>query len=227
MAQHEVEKFKLRTRWLHWIIVAAAFTLALTGLFLYVPQFGSVAQDSYTRIIHRVAAVVFVAAPLLYFLIAPKPSLSFLKKVFTWGKDDVEWLKAAPDYYFGGEESKMPPQPEMNSGQKLFALVAVVSFIGFLITGILMWVYKGTISSSAFEASAFVHDVCFIIGGSMTLVHIYLGAIHPRMTEALRSMIGGKVSVEYAKSHHGKWYAEIAGEEEEAGEEILSSEGEE
>ena len=227
MAQHEVEKFKLHTRWLHWIIVAAAFTLALTGLFLYVPQFGSVAQDSYTRIIHRVAAVVFVAAPVLYFLIAPKPSLSFLKKVFTWGKDDLEWTKAAPDYYFGGEESKMPPQPDMNTGQKLFALVAVASFIGFLITGVLMWVYKGTISAEAFQASVFVHDVCFIVGGSMTLLHIYLGAIHPRMTESLRSMIGGKVSVEYAKTHHGKWYAEIAGEEEaeeEAGEETPSGE---
>jgi len=223
MSEHEVEKFKLRTRWLHWVVVMAAFTLALTGLFLYVPQMGAAAQDSYTRIIHRIAAVVFVGAPVLYLLIAPAASLSWLKKVFTWGKDDLEWLEAAPDYYFGGEESKMPPQPEMNTGQKLFALVAVVCFIGFLATGILMWVYKGTISAEAFGASAFIHDVCFIAGGSMTLLHLYLGAIHPRMTESLRSMITGKVSTEYAKSHHGKWYAEVTGEE--ATEEIPSAEG--
>lgn len=216
MSQHEVEKFKPRSRWLHWVVVMAAFTLAITGLFLYVPQMGAAAQDGYTRIIHRVAAVVFVGAPVLYFLVAPKVSLSFLKKVFSWGKDDLEWLEAAPDYYFGGEESKMPPQPEMNTGQKLFALVSVVCFVGFLVTGILMWVFKGSISPGGFEASVFLHDVFFIVGGAMLLLHIYLGAIHPRMSEALRSMITGKVSAEYAKSHHGKWYAEVAGEEEAA-----------
>ena len=54
MPHHEVEKFKARTRWLHWVVTLAALTLGLTGLFLYVPQFGGVAQDSYTRIIHRI-----------------------------------------------------------------------------------------------------------------------------------------------------------------------------
>jgi formate dehydrogenase subunit gamma len=39
---------------------------------------------------------------------------------------------------------------------------------------------------------------------------LYLGAIHPRMTESLKSMLKGKVSEEYAKSHHGKWYEEIS-----------------
>lgn len=37
-----------------------------------------------------------------------------------------------------------------------------------------------------------------------------LGTIHPRMSESLRSMITGKVSEEYAKSHYGKWYEEIS-----------------
>jgi len=224
MTAQEIEKFKLRTRWLHWVVVLSAFGLAITGLFLYVPQMGVVAQDSYTRIIHRVFAVIFVGAPILYFLVAPTMSLAFIKKVFTWGKDDLEWLQAAPDYYFGGDESKMPPQPEMNSGQKLFALIAVLCFVGFLVTGILMWVYKGSISAGAFEASVFIHDLCFIVGGAMTLVHLYLGAIHPRMTESLRSMIGGKVSTEYAKSHHGKWYAEVMGEKASGAEETPGAE---
>ena len=53
-----------------------------------------------------------------------------------------------------------------------------------------------------------------IVGGSMALLHLYLGAIHPRMTESLKSMITGKVSAEYAKSHHAKWYSEITEAEE-------------
>jgi formate dehydrogenase subunit gamma len=193
------------------MVVIAALTLGLTGLFLYVPQLGPVAQDSVTRVIHRIAAVFFVAAPLLYFLVAPAASLSWIKKVFTWGKDDLKWAKAAPDYYFGGDESKMPPQPEMNTGQKLWALVSVLCFTGFLVTGIIMWAFKGQVSAGVFNASVLVHDLCLITGGAMLLVHMYLGAIHPRMTESLRSMITGKASAEYAKSHHGKWYEETTG----------------
>lgn len=206
--QHEVERFKLRTRWFHWTMVAAFLTLGLTGLFLYVPQLGPVAQDGYTRILHRIAAVLFIAAPIIYFLVAPKNSLLWIKEVFSWGTGDVEWLNAAPDYYFGGDESRMPPQPHMNTGQKLYALVSVVGSIGFVVTGLIMWLGKGSIGSGAFLGTVILHDIFFIGVGSFMLVHFYLGVIHPRMTESMRSMITGKVSVEYAKSHHGKWYKE-------------------
>lgn len=209
MTHHEVVKFTAGARWFHWVITAAALALAITGLLLYVPAFAGAAEGSYSRIIHRVAAVIFVAAPLLFFLAKPGGSLRFIKQIFSWGKDDLAWLKAAPDYYFGGSEKNMPPQPDMNSGQKLWGLVAFLSALGFIITGIIMWFLKGAVSGEAFNWMVIVHDLCFIVGGAMLLVHLYLGAIHPRMTESLKSMIGGKVSVEYAKSHHGKWYNEI------------------
>ena len=210
MTHHEVVKFTAGARWFHWVITAAALALAITGLFLYVPAFAGAAEGSYSRIIHRVAAVIFVAAPLLFFLTKPGGSLHFIKTIFSWGKDDIAWLKAAPDYYFGGSEKSMPPQPEINSGQKLWSLVAFLSAVGFIITGIFMWFLKDSLPAGVFNWMVVVHDLCFIAGGAMLLVHLYLGAIHPRMTESLKSMIGGKVSVEYAKSHHGKWYNEIA-----------------
>jgi formate dehydrogenase subunit gamma len=49
----------------------------------------------------------------------------------------------------------------------------------------------------------------------MFFVHIYLGVFHPMMTEALKSMVSGKISIEYAKEHHGKWYEEVAAAKEE------------
>lgn len=209
MTHHEVVKYTLAARWFHWVITITALVLAVTGIFLYVPWFSGLAVDSYSRIIHRVAAVLFVAAPVLFFLARPGRSLHFIKEIFTWGKADLAWLKAAPDYYFGGDESKMPPQPDMNTGQKLWAVVAFFSAAGFILTGLFMWFLKGTLSSEVFLWMTLIHNVCFIVGGAMTLVHLYLGAFHPRMTEALKSMVKGTVSTEYAKSHHGKWYEEV------------------
>jgi formate dehydrogenase subunit gamma len=214
MAHHEVERFSAGARLFHWVVTITALTLAITGLFLWVPAFGSLAEDSYSRIIHRVAAVILVAAPLLFFISRPSRALHFVKYIFTWGKDDIAWLKAAPDYYFGGDEKKMPPQGEMNTGQKLWSLVAFVSVIGFVVTGAVMWFAKNSIPAELFLWTTIIHDLCFIVSASMTLVHLYLGAIHPRMTESLKSMLKGKVSDEYAKSHHGKWYAEISKDKE-------------
>jgi formate dehydrogenase subunit gamma len=210
MEHQEVERFSKGARLFHWTVTTAAIVLAITGLFLYVPAFGGLAEGSYSRIIHRVAAVILVAAPLLFFLSRPSRALHFVKYIFTWGKDDIAWLKAAPDYYFGGDEKKMPPQGEMNSGQKLWAVVAFISVIGFIATGAVMWFAKNSVPAELFLWATIVHDLCFIVAGAMTLVHVYLGAIHPRMTESLRSMLKGKVSEEYARSHHGKWYQEIS-----------------
>ena len=54
-----------------------------------------------------------------------------------------------------------------------------------------------------------------IVTGCMLFVHVYLAAFHPvmgpRKSGAWSSMLRGKVSAEYAKSHHGKWYDEEFG----------------
>lgn len=204
MQKQEIEYYRRGIRWLHWVVASAFLVLAITGLFLYTPQLGVVAQDGYVRIIHRIAAVIFIAAPLIYFLTNTKDALAITKAVFTLEKDIIKWIKAAPDYYFGGSEEKMPAQGAMNPGQKLWAFTVLVGGIGFVVTGIIMWAFKGE-SSGLFLASVFAHDILFVVVGSFLLIHAYLGTIHPRMTESMYSMITGKISIEYAESHHGKW----------------------
>ena len=205
----EVERFRLSTRFLHWAVTVSALVLALTGILLWVPPWGVATMDGWSRLVHRIAAVVFMAGPLLYALFNWKMSWSFVKEAFTWGKEDLDWLEVAPDYYFGGEESKMPPQEHINTGQKLYQLIAIVCSVAFFVTGVLMWFFRDMLGPGVFRWAVIAHDVAFILGGAMLLLHVYLGAIHPRMTESLRSMITGKATVEYAKSHHGKWYERV------------------
>lgn len=205
-----VERFKKRTIWFHWIHTAAFLTLIVTGAILFFPGAGAPAAGGLTRYIHRVAAVIFVAMPVIYFFLNPRMVFHFIKETFTWGKDDWGWVQAAPLYYFGGDEGKMPPQGHVNTGQKMWQLIVLGTGILFLISGFIMWFFKDTVSTNIFQWCVIIHDAAFILAFLMLLVHVYLGIIHPRMTESLRSMWDGKISKKYAGSHYGKWYDEIA-----------------
>ena len=210
MTHHEVEKYRKPIRVLHWIHSGAFVLLFLTGLILFIPGLGFLAEDSWTRVIHRVGAAIFVIIPIIYLVINPRSVARGLKQAFTWNKDDIDWLKAAPRYYFLGDESSMPPQGEMNTGQKMWWFIVLVFGVLFVITGVIMWFAKTSAPPALLQWMVFVHDISFIVSGAMLFVHIYLGVFHPLMTDAWSAITGGKVSAEYAKKHHGKWYDEVS-----------------
>ena len=208
-----VQKYTKPARIFHWVHTGAFFLLLITGIILFVPAFGAAAQGSWTRVIHRIAAVIFVVAPLIQIFANPKTTGESIKKAFTWGKDDMGWAMAMPKYYFLGDESTMPPQDEMNTGQKMWYTLLLLFGPIFIITGILMWFFKYSLPSAVFQWSLIVHDIAFIVIFLMFLLHIYLGIIHPMMRKhggCFSSMVDGTVSVDYAESHHGKWYKEVA-----------------
>jgi formate dehydrogenase subunit gamma len=209
----EVEKYRKPTRVLHWIHVSAFVILFLTGLVLFIPALGIIAQDSVTRVIHRIAAVIFVIIPLWSLLTNWTASWKSVAEAFTWGEEDIGWLKAAPRYYFLGDKRGMPPQGHMNSGQKMWWFLTIVFGVVFILTGLVMWFLKTVAPSALLQWMVFFHDIAFIVTGAMFFVHIYLGVIHPLMTESWGAMTGGKISVEYAKAHHSKWYDEVASKE--------------
>ena len=206
----EVEKYSKPTRILHWVHLVSFCILFLTGLVLFIPQLGFLAQDSVTRVIHRIGAVIFIIAPLIYIPMNWQATKRGIKEAFSWGASDIGWLKAAPLYYFLGDEKDMPPQGSMNTGQRLWWLIVLVSGVIFTITGLIMWFAKTSAPAAVLQWMVFLHDVAFILAGTMLLLHIYLGLFHPLMNEAWKSIYKGTVSVEYAKKHHAKWYEEVA-----------------
>ncbi len=212
--RQEVEKYSKAVRVLHWVHSGAFVLLFLTGLVLFLPPLAILAQDSWTRLIHRFAAVIFVGAPVIYVLLKPKAAWRGLKQAFTWGSEDLGWLQAAPRYYFLGDEAGMPPQGAMNTGQKMWWFMVIVFGALFFLTGFIMWGFKTTAPPGLLQWSIFFHDVAFITTGAMFFVHIYLSVFHPLMTESWGSMIHGKMSAEYARHHHAKWYDEVTGSKE-------------
>ena len=60
-----VQKYTKPARVFHWVHTVAFLLLLITGIILFVPAFGAAAQGSWTRVIHRIGAVIFVIAPLI------------------------------------------------------------------------------------------------------------------------------------------------------------------
>jgi len=211
----EVERYRKPTRILHWVHAGAFIVLFFTGLILFLPApISLLASDSWTRLIHRIAAIVFVVPPVLYAITNWQATVKGIKEAFTWGVEDLGWLQAAPRYYFLGEEEAMPPQGHMNTGQKMWWLMVIVFSVLFVITGVVMWFLKTTAPPVLLQWMVFIHDVAFITTGTMFFVHVYLSVFHPMMAEAWDSMAKGRVSSEYVQKHHGKWYEELAREKE-------------
>jgi len=205
-----VERYTPSARWFHWLYAAVFLELVLSGLLIFLPWFGFTMVGSWIRIIHRIGAVIMVAAPIIFGMVSWRRAWYFVIEAFTWKKEDWGWIKAAPSYYFGGDPRMMPPQGYINTGMKLYRLAILFGGVVFVITGFIMWFLKGTVSPAVFQWSLFVHDFTFIIAICMFFLHFQLGVFHPRMDESLLSMVDGRVSGVYAKSHHGLWYGKIA-----------------
>ncbi|HEX79292.1 MAG TPA: formate dehydrogenase subunit gamma [Dehalococcoidia bacterium] len=211
----EVERYSKATRYLHWMHAISFSILLLTGLILFVPALGFLAEDSWTRILHRIAAVLFVVAPMIYVPLNMKRSGRGILSAFKWGKEDIRWLLAAPRYYFLCDEEAMPPQGHMNAGQKMWWLIALVFGSLFVVTGGMMWFAKDTASPGLLQWAVIIHDVSFIVTMIMFFVHIYMSAVHP-LTRPLKGgswdsmFCNGKMSADFAKAHYAKWYEEVS-----------------
>jgi formate dehydrogenase subunit gamma len=216
MMQGEIERYRRPTRFLHWFIAVSFGVLFLSGLILFLPTpISLLARDSWTRVFHRVFAAVFIIAPIVYLVTNRKVTAKGIAEAFKWGKEDIGWLKAAPRYYFLCDEKCMPPQGHMNTGQKLWWLMVIVFSVVFLATGTVMWFFKSVAPPTLLQVMVAVHDLAFVATAPMFFVHVYLSVFHTLMRPwnigAWSSMARGKVSTEYARSHHAAWYAEAAG----------------
>ena len=205
-----IERYRKRTVLLHWVHSASFVVLIVTGGVLFLPGLGPVGGAA-IGIVHRIAVVIFVAVPVLHALYEPRTALGFVKDALAWTKEDLKWFMAAPGYYFGGPEEKMPAQDRVNAGQKLWELVILVTGAVFLATGTILWFFRWSVTIPVYQWTLFVHGIAFVIVLVMFLVHLYLAVLHPRFRESLRSMLDGRVSPSYAKRHHRRWYDRITG----------------
>jgi len=81
-----VTRSQSNRRILHWVVVGAFFALLATGLILYTPTFSALAAGSWIRLIHRIAAVLLVGAPIIYALVNRGAARQWIKEAAIWNR---------------------------------------------------------------------------------------------------------------------------------------------
>jgi formate dehydrogenase subunit gamma len=236
-------RFTYTERLLHWTNTISYLVLALTGLGMFFhplrsamsvvlahlpPLFG---QPLRLEQVHILAAIVFVVGPLLWLVVGNRRALwADAREITHFDADDRTWLARVIRF----ARSPLPPQGRFNAGQKLNALVLILFWSGFLMTGFLLmpwppfpfgaaaqqlslhraipsggdWHY-GLIqlSRSARQVVIFLHEMFALISITLVAVHIYMATLNPSTRHSLRGMLGGWVRRDWAAAHHAKWVA--------------------
>jgi formate dehydrogenase subunit gamma len=182
----------------HWTMAISFFILVISGFgFMFHMEgvgsaFGGFEQ---MKTIHNWVGVVFAAALFLTIF-------HYLPVALKFTSDDAAWLSKAGGYL--SKKAQLPPQDEINAGQKLLYIAVLVLGTAISVTGVIIWLRPDMANlNSAVLLSFLIHNISFVLFLIVIPVHIYMATLANPGT--LRIMISGTVPVEWARKRHAKW----------------------
>lgn len=196
-------RYRLVQRIGHWLNAAAFLALLITGLLIFFSPLSFLASDG-SRIVHRVAAVALLLGPIFYFLADRRDFLHLLKASFTYTREDLAWFVKAPFYFFGLAKG-LPPQGEINAGQRVHHALTIIFYNLVAASGLLMWLGAGRLPGLVFLAALIVHDISMTILTVLMVGHVYFTFVYG----ALDGMIKGTITRLYARVEHPRWLQEL------------------
>ncbi|GBF12506.1 cytochrome b/b6 domain-containing protein [Tepidibacillus infernus] len=202
-----VKRYCVPDQIMHWMVALGFVLLLVTGFMIFFKGPASLLTTEAGMAFrqgHRIGAILFIGAPLIYFLFSSK-RWGFLV-AFKWGKYDFGWLKAAPKHYFIGGEG-MPPQDKYNTGQKLYFLVVIVFGLLLAMSGFALWFdwFNGSLGVWMLV----IHDVSALIITIFFGIHLHLTVFHARERASFNAMTTGWMEAEYAEHHHKLWFDKV------------------
>jgi formate dehydrogenase subunit gamma len=202
----DIVRERLSARVVHWSVALTFFVCLFTGLPIWTPYLGFLANLfgglHVCRLLHPWAGVAFAAASVLMFrqwvsqMLLTRADREFITprgmlRYFEYRNDDAQVGK-------------------YNGGQKMLFWAAALGALGLLASGLVMW-FPLAFAQPLREASYLLHDVAFSLFFAMIIGHIYLGTAAEPGT--FRSITRGTVTKSWARLHHPLWYREVTGEE--------------
>jgi formate dehydrogenase subunit gamma len=182
----------------HWFLAASFFVLTISGFgFLFhLEQIGSLFGGfTQMKAVHNWAGVVFGISLFLTIFHYLPVSLRF-------GADEIGWLMVAGGYL--SRKVTVPPQDELNAGQKLYYLLLFFAGIAIAASGFVIWLRPSAADINRWVLlSHLIHNISFDLLVMAIPAHIYLGTLANPGT--LQIMITGMVPLEWAREHYPKW----------------------
>lgn len=189
----------------HWTNALLFGILMLTALLLYFPSLSDVVgRRAMVAEIH-VWTGVALPVPILISLLGPWGTRMRrdLRRINVWTRDEIVWLRA-----LGRKAPRVVDK--FNPGQKLNAIFIGACIVIMLATGfILKWFRFFPVSWRT--GATFVHDVLAFAIFAVVIGHIVFALAH---RDAMRAMIKGWVSEDWAARHAPGWLQEEKGERE-------------
>lgn len=203
-SERRVLRYTRPERLVHWLGASSVLILLLTGLLLLWAPMGALAAGGYSRLLHRLGALLFLAAPALYAALNRAHLRRLLTEPFRFDRDDLRWLLMAPRYFLGHAKA-MPPQGRINAGQKLHHAGTFLAFVVVTISGFALWFGKAALGAEGMAVAAMLHDLSMLAVTVLMIGHVYFTLVYG----ALPAMTTGYVSEEYARLEHAKWLEEL------------------
>lgn len=212
-SERYIKRHSKQARWTHGITVICCIWLMISGCFVFIPPLSQLVGPDVAfacRMSHRVIGVVFVAAPIISALKAPKGVAHIWhNNVTTWTSDDKLWMKLFLPYLFMAKKIHMPDQDEQKSGQRFADGVLWISGFFMAITGVVLLLGETVITLSTGVHGVFLllHDVFFLIMAIFACAHIFLGAGIFQPYRGMWKVMwkDGMISESDALYHWGHW----------------------
>jgi len=207
--QRVLLRFDRVERTVHWVNASLFLVLIVTGAALYFTPL--IALVGRRRLIEQVHLYAGLSLPLPLLLgVAGSWGRGLrrdVSRINGWTEADLQWLRGLVDTASGRRQAALRPRlGKFNAGQKLNAAFVAGGGLVMLGTGALLrWYVPFPLSWRA--GATFVHNwlaVTFVI---VIVGHVTI-AIADR--EALRAVLGGRVSRAWAARHAPAWLDESA-----------------
>lgn len=202
----ELLRFDTFERSVHWVNALLFVVLAVTGAIIWFPTLSElVARRGLVRTTHEYAGFAFVV---LVLSAVWGPWSRGLRRdaaaVDVFDADDRRWLRGgwrADLFGRRADADGVVPQGKFNAGQKLNAVISTAALVVLAGTGLVMY-WNRSFPQTVVQGANFVHGSTAVVVTVLVVGHVVLAV---RDRAAMRSMLTGRASLDWARRHHRKW----------------------
>ncbi len=199
-----VKRWSLGERVLHWYTAILFIILAITGLSMLfgravlIPLLGPTgfsAWANFSITLHNYLGPFFFVGILLEIVLWMRHNIP--------NAEDFKWMATGGGLLTHDHVSA----GRINAGEKLWFWVICTFGVVVCVTGVILNFPNFGQTRETMQIASIIHAIAANLWLAMAIGHIWIGTLG---TEgSLEAMTKGRVSAEWAKQHHDKWYEEV------------------